>query len=159
MDRSLDSLSTEFYPKACEVIARCAGRGVPLMVVQTSRTQAEHQQNLINHTSGTTLSSHLPRKMRWRPEVLPLTDPEKSDAVDVVPYDQFQLHGPDKLRWESTDPAFGVIGEEAERVGLRWGGRWVKPFDPSHIELCLPWKLKFRADEITRAWPFPMRSV
>lgn len=26
----------------------------------------------------------------------------------------------------------GVIGEE---LGLTWGGRWTRPFDPSHLEL------------------------
>ena len=158
MDRSLDSLSSECYPKACEVIARCAARGVAVMVVQTSRTQAENQANLLAGTSGTSMSSHLPRKMRWRPEILPLTDPEKSDAIDLAPYAQYQLHGPDKLRWTTSDPVWGIIGEEIERVGLRWGGRWRTPFDPGHGELVLPWKAALRAEEIARPWPYPMRT-
>lgn len=152
MDRSLDSLSSDFYPRCCEVVARCAARGVALMIVQTSRTQAEHQVNLLAGTSGTSLSSHLPRKMRWRTGV-PLVDPDKCDAIDVAPYAQYQLHGPDKAQWDTSDPAWGVVGEEVERAGLRWGGRWRKPFDPGHLEYPLPWKQALWAEEKTRPWP------
>jgi hypothetical protein len=26
------------------------------------------------------------------------------------------------------------IGVEGEKLGLRWGGRWRKPYDPGHFE-------------------------
>lgn len=153
-DRSLDSLSSEFKPLAFEWIARVTTRGIPVMIIQTSRTQAEHQVNLLNGTSGTSLSLHLPRKMRWpMDQVLLPSEREKSDALDLAPYDHYQLHGPDKLQWDTTDPAWGVIGEEAERLGLRWGGRWLKPFDPGHGELVLPWKAHYLAEERSRRWP------
>ena len=71
-DRSFDSLSSTFYPLACEWVARVTARGIAVMIVQTGRTLAEHQQNLLSGTSGTTMSLHLPRKMRWRPEMLAL---------------------------------------------------------------------------------------
>ena len=158
-DRSLDSLSSDFYPLACEWVARVTARGVAVMIVQTSRTMEEHRVNLLNGTSGTNLSSHLPRLMRWRWAVTPLEvgDSEKSDAMDIAPYEQYQLHGPDKLRWNAKDPAWGVIGEEAERVGLRWGGRWQQPFDPGHGEFILPWKAHYLAAERER--PFPTFNV
>ena len=155
MDRSLDSLSRECYALACEWIARVTARGVASMIVQTGRTMAEHQINLANGTSGTSLSSHLPRIMRWRYDLAALeaVDADKSDALDIVPYELFQLHGPDKLQWDTKDPVWGIIGEEAERVGLRWGGRWLKPFDPGHGELWLSWKEQYRAVELARPWP------
>ncbi|HEX2203907.1 MAG TPA: M15 family metallopeptidase [Longimicrobium sp.] len=28
-----------------------------------------------------------------------------------------------------------AIGEEGERLGLTWGGRWTNPFDPPHLQL------------------------
>jgi hypothetical protein len=120
--------------------------------VQTSRTPAEHQINLAAGTSGTSLSLHLPRRLRW-PSSFSLLDPDKCDALDLAPYAQFQLSGPDKLQWNPRDPAWGVIGEECERVGLRWGGRWHRPFDPGHGELILPWKEKYLAEERARPWP------
>ena len=154
-DRSLDSLSSDFLPLAMAWIARVTARGVAVMIVQTSRTVEEHRANLLSGTSSTTLSLHLPRRMRWRPDALPLDPAEvdKADAMDLAPYAIYQLHGSDKLQWDATDPAWGVIGEEAERLGLRWGGRWVKPFDPGHAELLLPWKQSQLMAERQRPWP------
>lgn len=156
-DRSLDSLSTAFYPKACELIARVVARGVQVLIVQTSRTEAEHMANLAAGTSGTNLSLHLPRRLRTAtltglPHALD-PDGEKADAIDLVPYTIFQRHGPDKVTWDGLHPDFGVIGEEAERIGLRWGGRWRKPYDPGHAELLLPVKRPVLAAERQRPWP------
>lgn len=155
-DRSLDSLTSQFYPLACELIARITERGVAIMIVCTGRTVDEQQVALINGNSGTVLSSHLPRKMRWRNTTGAVSVPgdmEKSDAIDLCPYEEYQLVGPDKLQWDGKHPAFGIIGEEAEKLGLRWGGRWLKPFDPGHVELALPWKVAMMAEERKRPWP------
>lgn len=27
-----------------------------------------------------------------------------------------------------------ALGEEAEALGLTWGGRWIKPYDPAHVQ-------------------------
>lgn len=160
MDRNLDSLSSAAYPAMCQWIARCTARGVAVMIVQTGRTLAEHQTNLANGASGTTLSMHLPRHLRWptNAEPCPLSDLDKCDAMDLVPFSQYYLHGPDKVEWDAKDPAFGILGEEAERVGLRWGGRWRTPFDPGHAELVLPWKAGYLAEERARSWPYPTTS-
>lgn len=155
-DRSLDSLSSQFYPLACELIARVTARGVPVMVICTGRTVDEQQVALIQGNSGTVLSSHLPRSFRWKNTIdftSTATDMDKSDAIDLCPYETFQLEGPDKLKWDGKHPAFGIIGVEAEKLGLRWGGRWFKPFDPGHAELALPWKRTLMAEEQKRPWP------
>ena len=115
------------------------------------------QANLANGTSGTSLSLHLPRHLR-QPTLVGLSDPlagdaDKADAMDLAPYAIYQLHGPDKLQWDAADPAWGILGEEAERLGLRWGGRWRRPFDPGHAELLLPTKHRYVAEERTRPWP------
>lgn len=155
-DRSLDSLSSDFRPLAAEWILRCTARGIAVLIVQTSRTEAEHRANLANGTSGTSLSLHLPRRLRTSTMVGFTTKPEdddKCDAMDVAPYSEYILHGAKKLLWNSKHPAFKVIAEEAESLKLRSGIRWSKPFDPGHAELALPIKRLLIADELTRALP------
>lgn len=135
MDRSLDSLSSDFKPLAMEVLARLVERQVCVLIVQTSRTIEEHHANLANGTSATTLSKHLPRVLRG--VGTGTADDGKADAIDLCPYELYQLHGPDKLQWGDADPAWAVIGEVGERLGLRWGGRWKSPHDPGHLEFVL----------------------
>lgn len=161
-ERSLDALSSDFYPKACEFLARVTARGVCLLIVQTRRTLAEHQDHIASGASNVTFSKHLPRHLRGfsddislGPDLLSRTsDLDKSDAMDVAPYDIFQLHGPDKLQWTLKDGAWLIIGEEAERLGLRWGGRWQKPVDPGHVELVLDDHDRWLAER-ARPWPPP----
>lgn len=134
-NRSLDVLSAAFKPLAIEVLARLVERGICVVIVQTSRTLAEHQVNLANGTSRATLSKHLPRRLRGL--AIGTDDDDKVDAIDLCPYEEYQLHGPDKLQWQVGDPAWAVIGEVGEALGLRWGGRWKVPCDPGHLELLL----------------------
>lgn len=156
-DRSLDSLSSAFQPLAYEWIARVTARGIAVMVVQTRRTPAEHKANLAAGTSGTTFSLHLPRRLRLPTlagvEGARYGDDDTADAMDLAPYEVYQIAGPDKVKWDAKHPAWGVIGEEAERVGLRWGGRWKSPFDPGHAELVLPVKIRYLLAERQRPWP------
>lgn len=155
-ETSLDALTSDFYPLACRLIAHLAARGVPVAITCTRRTVDEQQVALLKGNSGTTLSSHLPRNLRWKNTTTFTSsdiDMLRSDAIDVCPYDEFRLAGPDKLQWDGEHPAFGVIGEEAEKLGLRWGGRWIKPFDPGHCELALPWKQNMITEERGRPWP------
>lgn len=153
-DRALNSLSSDFRPLAIEWIARCSERGVPVLIVQTLRTEAEHQINLANGTSSVTRSLHLPRRLRT-PLGIPsrIEDLGKADAMDLAPFDTFHLHGPDKLQWDTQDPAWGIIGEVCEQLGLRWGGRWRDPFDPGHGELLYPGRRVLLQAERARPWP------
>lgn len=134
MSRALNDLSSDMKPKAFELLARLTERGVAVMIIDTLRTEAEHAQNLKNGTSKAALSRHLPRSLRrlCRPDDI---NAGKSDALDICPYAVYDLNGPDKLQWDSGHPAWKVIGEEAEKLGFIWGGRWVNPHDPGHVEL------------------------
>jgi len=158
-DRSLDSLSSAFLPLALTWIARCVERGVSVMIIQTSRTPVEHQANLVNGTSGTTLSLHLLRRLllsQFATELAMdsgLSDPDKADAMDLAPWDIYQAHGPDKINWNSKSREFGIIATECEKLGLRSGVRWTKPFDPGHGELVLPVKERLLVEERSRPWP------
>lgn len=114
--RRLNDLAPQFKTIAFELLARCAEAGIPVMIINTLRTQAEHEANLANGVSWTTHSLHL-----------------DGLAIDICPYYQYTLHGPSKLTWDASDPAWTTIGEIGESLGLRWGGRW-KQRDMSHFE-------------------------
>lgn len=117
MSRRLDDLSPRFKPLAIELLARCIEAGIPVLIVDTLRTRAEQDVNLARGVSWIVNSKHL-----------------TGDAIDVCPYDTYQLHGPDKLQWNGSDPVWLTIGEIGERLGLHWGGRW-KVRDLGHFEL------------------------
>lgn len=119
MSRALNDLSPRFKPLAIELLARCVEAGIPVLVVDTLRTPAEHQANLAKGVSWTTRSKHL-----------------DGDAIDICPYDVFQANGPDKLHWQDG-PVWHRLGAIGEGLGLRWGGRW-KQRDLGHFEYVEP---------------------
>lgn len=132
MSRSLDDLDYRIRNVVFEFLARCAENGIPVMVVDTLRTAEEQAANIAKGVSWTSNSKHLPQ-----PET------GKSLAIDVAPYEQFNLYGPDKLRWDANDPVWLKIGILGEKCGLRWGGRW-KQKDCSHFEY---WPMAERAKD------------
>jgi len=127
MSRLFNDLDRRILPVAFELVARASEIGVPVMIIDTLRTDQEQADNLASGVSSTPKSKHLPQP----PE-------KKSLAIDICPYDVYQLHGPDKLKWDSSDPAWAKLGAIGENLGLRWGGRWKKPHDPGHFEYMLP---------------------
>lgn len=135
MSRALVDLSSVFRPLVCDVLAQLVERQCLVLISDTLRTLAEHRVNLTNGTSHTPLSKHLPRVLRG---FAPTDhDAEKSDAIDLVPWEVWQAHGPDKLSWDPAHPTFAAIGEIGEALGLRWGGRFGRLHDPGHLELRL----------------------
>lgn len=123
MSRSLNDLSSRFRPLAVEFLARCAESGIPVMIIDTLRTWEEQKDNIARGVSWTMNSKHLPQ------------DPEgKSEAIDVAPFEVYQLHGPDKLMWNAEDPVWQKIGVIGESLGLVWGGRW-RVRDMGHFEI------------------------
>lgn len=137
MSRALDDLCPKLRTSAMEVIARLAEQSYPLMIVDTLRTPEEHEANLANGTSWTRRSKHLPRRVEECSACAALPNSlgtrGLSHAIDLVPYQQYLLNGRDKLAWDADQPAWEIIGEVGESLGLRWGGRWPTP-DLGHLE-------------------------
>ena len=134
MSRALNDLSSPLRSKVFELLARLTEKGIPFLIIDTLRTEAEHEVNLARGVSWTPRSKHLPRRLRG----FPLTDPdaEKSDAIDLCPFEQYDAHGSDKLGWEPTHPGWNILRDEAEKLGLISGARW-KVKDLGHVELRL----------------------
>ena len=134
MSRFLDDLSSEMRPKAFELLARCVEAGIAVMVVDTLRTEAEQRANVAKGVSWTMNSRHLPRRMRGFRSDGP--DAEKADAIDICPFSVYDLHGPDKLQWDGSDPVWKRIGQIGEACGLKWGViKNGAQIDPGHFEL------------------------
>src|SRR2546423_7269352 len=117
MSRSLDDLSDKIKPLAFELLARCSECGIPVVVVYTGRTQ-EEQDDLYDQ------GRKRPGKIvTWtRDSAHVMKPPEmKSHAIDICPLEQYNLHGPDKLAWNTADPVWQRIGAIGESLGLQWG--------------------------------------
>lgn len=116
MSRRLDDLAPDVQPRACLFLARLTEAGIHVLIVDTLRTPEEQAANIAKGVSWTTNSKHLTGR-----------------AIDVCPYEIYQLHGADKLEWDASAPVWQKIGTIAESTGGRWGGRWQQK-DMGHVE-------------------------
>lgn len=118
MSRSLNDLHPTFRPAAFELLARFTEHGIPVLIIDTLRTPEEHARNLAAGRSWTKHSKHL-----------------DGLAIDLCPFEVYQLEGPDKLRWNAGDPVWQRMGSVMAKYLpiLIWGGTWsVK--DLGHFE-------------------------
>ncbi len=116
MDTALDSLDPVFKPLAMLLLARLVEARVPVLIVNTRRTQAEQDAAIARHVSWVPHSKH-----------------QDGLAIDLAPYDIYALHGDDKVQWDTNDPVWLKMGVIGEALGLRWGGRWTQK-DTGHFE-------------------------
>ena len=102
---------------AVELLAQCVEANIPVMIIDTLRTEAEQQVNIATGVSWTKQSKHL-----------------TGDAIDICPYEIYSLApGGDKLAWNAPSVIWDRLGSIGERIGLRWGGRWQQR-DYGHFE-------------------------
>jgi peptidoglycan L-alanyl-D-glutamate endopeptidase CwlK len=120
MSRRLDDLSPRFRPLAFELLARCVEQGIAVMIVDTLRTPEEQAANIAKGVSWTKNSKHL-----------------TGDAIDICPYLQWDLHGPDKLNWDGSDPVWAKLAAIGRALGLTVGADW-RVKDLGHFEFKEP---------------------
>jgi len=110
----VNALHPYFRDQIITLIANCKQQGIDLAVVESYRThakQSEYKGMGKKYTrSGAGKSKH-----------------QYGLAVDLVPIVDSVAVWDDKILWKRI----GVVGEQ---LGLRWGGRWKKPYDPGHFE-------------------------
>jgi len=114
MITELNALHPYFRDKIIELIQICKAKGIELAVVETFRTrskQNEYKTMGRKYTrSGGGSSKH-----------------QYGLAVDLVPIVDSAAVWDNVVMWRK-------IGLAGEKLGLRWGGRWKKPYDPGHFE-------------------------
>jgi hypothetical protein len=114
MINDLDALHPFFRDKIRSLIDDCKAKGITLAVVETYRTHAKQNEyrymgrKYTNSTGGK--SKH-----------------QYGLAVDLVPIVDSAAVWDNVALWRK-------IGVAGEKLGLRWGGRWKKPYDPGHFE-------------------------
>lgn len=122
----LSGLTPRARPLIVAFLADLVEARYPIIIVSIGpRTLAEHQKNLDAGTSWTQVTKHLNAHDRGWPF-------PGSDAIDIAPYETYQLHGPDKINWNADDPIWAAMGKIGEARGLRWLGRTTR--DVGHFE-------------------------
>jgi len=116
-DRKLDDLDPRFLPIVFQLLARFVEAGIPVLIVETRRSEAQHQADLASGHSWIVHSLH-----------------QDGLAMDVCPYAVWQETGDDKLQWLGSDPLWLRLGVIGEGLGLDWGGRWARR-DLGHFQL------------------------
>jgi hypothetical protein len=114
MITDLNSLHPFFRDQVQMLIAKCKAKGIELMVVETYRTHAKQHEY---KTMGKKYTSSAAGRSKHQYGL----------AVDVVPVVDSVAVWDNALLWRK-------IGAVGEKLGLRWGGRWRKPYDPGHFE-------------------------
>lgn len=114
MISDLHALHPVFRDKVVELIRQCSLKGINVAVVETFRTHAK--QNEYKGMGGKYTNSAGGRSKH-----------QYGLAVDLVPMVNGKPQWDNQLLWKKI----GIIGE---KLGLRWGGRWKKPYDPAHLE-------------------------
>ena len=111
MSRLLRDLNQNFYPTACEFLAKCVEARLNVMVIETRRTLAQHKENVANGVSWTRHSKHI-----------------DGNAIDIGIVELLSLPN-----WAPDHPLWDRLGKIGESCGLKWGGRW-KQRDCVHFE-------------------------
>lgn len=114
MITDLNALHPYFRDQVTSLIRACKAKGIEIAVVETYRTHAkQHEYKTMGKgytNSGAGKSKH-----------------QYGLAVDVVPLVKGAPVWNNTALWRRV----GMVGE---KLGLRWGGRWRKPYDPGHFE-------------------------
>jgi hypothetical protein len=114
MITDLNSLHPFFRDRVIALIEACKEKGIELAIVETYRTPSkQHEYKTMGKkytSSGAGKSKH-----------------QYGLAIDVVPIVDSVAVWDNATLWRKV----GVTGE---KLGLRWGGRWRKPYDPGHFE-------------------------
>jgi peptidoglycan L-alanyl-D-glutamate endopeptidase CwlK len=117
-DRDWSRLHPDFVQTVLQVFERMKARGYPLALLEGYRSP-ERQDTLAGLGAQVTNAKAFESKHQY------------GLALDAAPFRDGRLVISEQDPW--AQQAYQALGEEAERAGLVWGGRW-KLRDYGHIE-------------------------
>lgn len=126
--KRLEAVHPELARRVAVMAAALAKRGIQIEVVQGLRTWAE-QDALF--AQGRTKPGNVVTRARGGQ-----SNHNYGTACDVCPV----VNG--KLDWNARESVWQIIGQEAIRAGLEWGGNWKKFPDRPHVQLPLGLSVK-----------------
>lgn len=106
-------LQPAFRNKVILLLQECEKQGINVKVIETYRTP--ETQDKYKKRGVTTLSGGKSKHQQLL-------------AIDIVPI----VNG--KMTWKNKH-IWNKIGKIGESLGLTWGGRWKRLYDPGHFEM------------------------
>ena len=126
--RSLEDLDPVLRKLCVRHRDACAVLGIDLLIYCTYRSNAEQAEL---HTYGRTVPGRIRTYAKPGESNHNITRNgiPAARAYDCVPVRQ------GKAIWDNDDPGWEIVGEEGEKLGLSWAGRWVRFREFPHFEL------------------------
>jgi peptidoglycan L-alanyl-D-glutamate endopeptidase CwlK len=118
-NRDWDKLNPDFVQQVLTVMKKMGERGYPMVLLEGYRSP-ERQDELANLATLVTKAKGGQSKHQY------------GFAVDLAPMKNGKVVISEKDSWAGE--AYQALGEEAEAIGLIWGGRWSFK-DYGHIEI------------------------
>ena len=120
MSRDIKLLHPKLRRIVPEILAKCKAAGLPVLVTQTLRTQAE--QDAL-YWQGRTMPGKIVTNVRW---------PNGAHCWGVAFDFCRNVRG---REYDDADGFFEKVAAIAKPYGLRWGGDWTRFVDKPHLEL------------------------
>lgn len=107
----MNQLDPRFKPLAEKLLENARAAGIDVVVIETRRTEAQHEEDVKNGVSWVKRSKH-----------------QDGLAIDIAPHCLMT-----QKNWAPASPLWVTLGSIGEALGLRWGGRW-RQKDMGHFE-------------------------
>lgn len=120
MSRDIKLLHPKLRRIVPEILAKCKAAGLPVLVTQTLRTQAEQDAM---YWQGRTTPGKIVTNVRW---------PNGAHCWGVAFDFCRNVRG---REYDDSDGFFAKVAAIAKPYGLRWGGDWTRFVDKPHLEL------------------------
>lgn len=127
--KRLEDLHPHLEPLCREWLEQCADAGLNVKILMTYRTPYEQDEI---YALGRTKPGKIVTSLKGRNSRHCFTIDGKP-AAKAFDFGIFSSSG--SYITDGSDHRYLEAGEIGEDMGLTWGGRWKKPFDPSHLEI------------------------
>ena len=109
---------------AIDLLAYSTEAGIPLMIIFTGRLPEEQAALYAQGRTkpGQIVTWTLDSKHVMKSTPCPNSgETFKAHAIDICPWEEFRLNGPDKLAWSADSQIWAKLGAIGERFNLKWG--------------------------------------